>query len=108
MECKIWVCSLPPPTLPFKVQHTADIYVTSTDMFDYRYIWFASNTIVFLFIYFFMPETRGRTLEEIHEMFEEGVPSRNFKGFICAATQAMATEVIEKEQNAHIEEIKSP
>ncbi|KAK7700703.1 hypothetical protein SLS64_010847 [Diaporthe eres] len=73
----------------------------------YGYIWFASNTIVFLFIYFFLPETRGRTLEEIHEMFEEGVPSRKFKGFVCAATQAMATEVIEKERNEHIEEIKT-
>lgn len=82
--------------------------MTSTDMLDYRYIWFASNTIVFSFIYFFMPETRGRTLEEIHEMFEEGVPSRKFKGFICAATQAMATEVIEKERIAHTEDIKTP
>lgn len=100
----------PPPTrhFPSKVQHTVDVYVTSTDMLDYRYIWFASNTIVFLFIYFFMPETRGRTLEEIHEMFEEGVPSRKFKGYICAATQAMATEVIEKERHTHTEDIKTP
>ncbi|KAI7777578.1 hypothetical protein LA080_003413 [Diaporthe eres] len=74
----------------------------------YGYIWFASNTIVFLFTYFFLPETRGRTLEEIHEMFEEGVPSKKFKGFVCAATQAMATEVLEKERNEHIEEIKTP
>ncbi|KAG6357922.1 hypothetical protein INS49_013805 [Diaporthe citri] len=74
----------------------------------YGYIWFASNAIVFLFIYFFMPETRGRTLEEIHEMFEQGVPSKKFRGFICAATQAMATEVIGKERNEHIEEIKRP
>lgn len=85
------------------------LYVpTPTNIFDYSYIWFASNTIVFLFIYFFLPETRGRTLEEIHEMFEEGVPSKKFKGFVCAATQAMATEVIEKERNEHIEEIKTP
>ncbi|KAL1851304.1 hypothetical protein Daus18300_012609 [Diaporthe australafricana] len=74
----------------------------------YGYIWFASNLIVFLFIYFFLPETRGRTLEEIHEMFEEGVPSRKFKGFICEATQAMASEAIEKEQKVHIEESKIP
>lgn len=97
------MCTLPPPTY-------GDIFyvLTPTDMHDYSYIWFASNTIVFMFIYFFMPETRGRTLEEIHEMFEEGVPSRKFKGFICAATQAMATEVIEKERSTHIEEIKTP
>lgn len=86
-------------------------YVSGSDtdgIFDHSYIWFASNTIVFLFIYFFLPETRGRTLEEIHEMFEDGVPSRKFKGHICAETQAMATEVIEKEQHAHVEETKTP
>lgn len=77
-------------------------------MFYYSYIWFASNLIVFLFICFFLPETRGRTLEEIHEMFEEGVPSRKFKGFICEETQAMASEAIEKEQKLHIEESKIP
>lgn len=82
--------------------------LTPTDMFDYSYIWFASNAIVLLFIIFFLPETRGRTLEEIHEMFDQGVPSRKFKGFVCAATQAMATEVIEKERGAHVEDIKAP
>lgn len=76
-------------------------------MSGYSYIWFASNTIVFLFIYLFLPETRGRTLEEIHEMFEERVPSRKFKGFICAATQAMATEVIEQKQYVHTGENKA-
>lgn len=63
---------------------------------------------MFLFIYFFLPETRGRTLEEIHEMFEEKVPSRKFKGYICAETQAMATEVIEKERKAHAEDVNTP
>jgi hypothetical protein len=81
---------------------------TATDISDYSYIWFASNTLVFLFIYFFLPETRGRTLEEIHEMFEEKVPSKKFKGYTCAETQAMATEVIEKERTAHAEEINTP
>jgi hypothetical protein len=72
------------------------------------YIWFASNALVFLFIYSFLPETRGRTLEEIHEMFEENIPSRKFKGYICAETQAMATEVIEKQSKSHVEDTNTP
>ncbi|CAI4213280.1 unnamed protein product [Parascedosporium putredinis] len=36
----------------------------------YGYIWFGSNAILLVFTYFFIPETRDRTLEEIHEMFE--------------------------------------
>lgn len=82
--------------------------LTPTDISDYSYIWFASNAIVLLFIIFLLPETRGRTLEEIHEMFDQGVPSRKFKGFVCAATQAMATEVIDKERSAHAEDIRAP
>lgn len=46
--------------------------------------------ILFVFTWFFIPETRDRTLEEIHEMFEAGVPAREFKGYICTDTQAMA------------------
>lgn len=81
---------------------------TPANVSDNSYIWFASNALVFLFIYVFLPETRGRTLEEIHEMFEEKVPSRQFKGYICAETQAMATEVIEKERKEHAGEINTP
>ncbi|CAK7203297.1 hypothetical protein SEUCBS139899_006028 [Sporothrix eucalyptigena] len=56
----------------------------------YGYIWFGSNMILFVFTIFFIPETRDRTLEEIHEMFEAGVPARKFKGYVCSDTQAMA------------------
>lgn len=44
---------------------------------------------MFVFTYFYIPETRDRTLEEIHEMFEARVPARKFKGYVCASTQAM-------------------
>ncbi|KPI35550.1 Galactose transporter [Cyphellophora attinorum] len=53
------------------------------------YIWFGSNAILFLFTFFYVPETRDRTLEEIHEMFEARVPARKFKGYVCTSTQAM-------------------
>lgn len=44
-----------------------------------------------MFTYFYVPETRDRTLEEIHEMFEARLPARKFKGYVCASTQAMQT-----------------
>jgi hypothetical protein len=42
-----------------------------------------------LFTFFYVPETRDRTLEEIHEMFENRVPARKFKSYVCTSTQAM-------------------
>ena len=34
----------------------------------YGYIWFPSATIAAIWVYFCLPETKGRTLEEIDEM----------------------------------------
>jgi hypothetical protein len=42
-----------------------------------------SNFIIAPFIFFFVPETKDRTLEEIDEMFEARVSARNFKGYQC-------------------------
>lgn len=44
----------------------------------YAYIWCATNLLICLFTYFVVPETNGRTLEEIDECFNEGVPVRDF------------------------------
>lgn len=49
------------------------------------YIWFGSNAILFVFTYFLIPETRDRTLEEIHEMFQAKLPARKFKGYVCVS-----------------------
>ncbi|KAI0866749.1 MFS transporter [Xylaria cubensis] len=56
----------------------------------YGYIWFASNLVVVIFAYLFLPETRDRTLEEIHEMFENKVPARKFKTYVCTGVEAYA------------------
>ena len=50
--------------------------------------------ILLAFTYFFIPETRDRTLEEIHEMFEAKVPARKFKKYVCTRTEAFAAEGI--------------
>ncbi|KAF1953111.1 MFS transporter [Byssothecium circinans] len=64
---------------------------------QYGYIWFVSCIIMTIFTYFFLPETRDRTLEEIHEMFEVGLPAREFKGYVCRGVEEMAAHGIGKQ-----------
>ncbi|KAJ5088016.1 maltose permease [Penicillium angulare] len=52
----------------------------------YGYIWFPSCLIAATFIYFFLPEAKGRTLEEIDEMFEQRISARNFSSYRCLGT----------------------
>lgn len=67
----------------------------------YGYIWFGSNMILLVFTWFCIPETRDRTLEEIHEMFEANVPARKFKGYVCTSTQAMAKSALKEKEVAN-------
>jgi hypothetical protein len=64
---------------------------------QYGYIWFASNIIMVVFTYFLLPETRDRTLEEIHEMFEAKLPARKFKSHVCVGVQEMVDKVLGKD-----------
>ncbi|KAI0117435.1 general substrate transporter [Daldinia grandis] len=47
----------------------------------YAYIWAGSNLCCLVFFYICVPETKGRTLEEIDELFANQVSVRNFKTF---------------------------
>ncbi|KAK4247643.1 general substrate transporter [Corynascus novoguineensis] len=49
----------------------------------YGYIWFPSCVVATLWVFFFLPETKGRTLEEIDEMFEARLPARKFRKHVC-------------------------
>jgi hypothetical protein len=60
--------------------------------------------ILFVFTFFYIPETRDRTLEEIHEMFEAKVPARKFKTYVCTGTEAMATAAL-KQDSIHVEDV---
>ena len=52
----------------------------------YGYIWAPSCWIAALFIFFFLPEVKGRSLEEIDEMFIARVPARKFRKYECTGT----------------------
>jgi hypothetical protein len=71
----------------------------------YGYIWFGSNMVLVLFVIFFVPETKDRTLEEIHEMFEANLPVKDFKTYVCTGVEAMR---IKGEEEAGYREKEMP
>ncbi|KAJ4175269.1 hypothetical protein NW754_005690 [Fusarium falciforme] len=45
----------------------------------YGYIWFPSCIVSAIWVFFFLPEVKGRTLEEIDVMFNKKLPARHFR-----------------------------
>ncbi|KAF2163218.1 hypothetical protein M409DRAFT_68534 [Zasmidium cellare ATCC 36951] len=43
------------------------------------YVWFGGSTILFIWAFFRLPETKGRTYEELDILFETGVTARKFR-----------------------------
>ncbi|KAK8120010.1 uncharacterized protein PG998_004636 [Apiospora kogelbergensis] len=54
----------------------------------YGYIWAPSCFITAIWVYFYLPEAKDRTLEQIDEMFEARVPARKFRGYQCTGSHA--------------------
>jgi hypothetical protein len=53
----------------------------------YGFIWFPSCVIAATWVFFFLPEVKNRTLEEIDEMFEQRLPARKFKTYKCVGVR---------------------
>jgi hypothetical protein len=72
----------------------------------YGYIWFPSCVIAAAWVFFFLPEVKNRTLEEIDEMFEARLPARKFKTYKCrgilTTLDVDARKSIEKEQRVNV------
>ncbi|KAF4546292.1 MFS monosaccharide transporter [Lasiodiplodia theobromae] len=49
----------------------------------YGYIWAPPCFLTVIWVYFFLPEVKNRTLEEIDEMFEMRLPARKFRKYVC-------------------------
>ena len=47
-----------------------------------------------LFYFFFLPEMTGRSLEEVNELFNAGVPARKFATYQCAIHEEIIHNVI--------------
>lgn len=60
----------------------------------YGYVWAGSNFACVIFFYFFMPEMKGRSLEELDEMFLNRVSVRNFRKYQCSLRRDAANDVV--------------
>lgn len=58
----------------------------------YGFIWFPSCVISAAWVFFFIPEVKNRTLEEIDEMFEARLPARKFRTYVCRGAGEMDAE----------------
>jgi len=83
------------------------------DTARYGYIWAPSCWVVAIFKFFFLPELKDRTLEEISEMFEARLPASASRKHVCItdatlhnkAEELGTTEVIFKDSKATREEV---
>lgn len=57
------------------------------------YFWAGTTTIGLTLIFFFVPETRGRTWNELDELFERGIPARKFRTTKTAVDDLKAATV---------------
>jgi hypothetical protein len=64
----------------------------------YGYIWAGSNLACFVFFFLFVPETKGRTLEEIDELFYNRVSVRKFKNYQTTIVDAALRDVKERSE----------
>lgn len=48
----------------------------------YGYICGATNLAIIVYVFFFVPESRGRSLEQLNELFAKKVPTMKFKSFV--------------------------
>jgi hypothetical protein len=48
----------------------------------YGYIWGGSNIVLALWTFMYVPETKGRSLEQLDDLFEQGVSARKFSSFV--------------------------
>ncbi|CAG8042227.1 unnamed protein product [Penicillium nalgiovense] len=53
-----------------------------------------------VFVYFFLPETKDRSLEELDEMFQQKVATRKFKDYVCTGLGAQIRQLENKEDEA--------
>lgn len=66
----------------------------------YGYIWAGSNFLCVVFFFFCIPEMKGRSLEEIDEIFEAGVGARKFKQYQCRIVEDVRHDVDVKNEKA--------
>lgn len=66
------------------------------------FLWMAFSVVSGVFVYFFLPELKGRSLEELDYMFEARIGTRNFKTFDSSAILAQKRT----QHHSNVEDVK--
>lgn len=66
----------------------------------YCWLWAGSNALAFLFFFFLLPEMKGRSLEEIDEMFAKRVRVKYFATYECDCSRPAAVDTTEPATSA--------
>lgn len=69
---------------------------------EYGWIWGPSCFLTAVWVYFYLPEIKNRTLEEIDEMFEARLSARKFRKYVCVGRHAAASDdkIVGRSSNA--------
>ncbi|KAF7186976.1 Major facilitator-type transporter ecdC [Pseudocercospora fuligena] len=54
------------------------------------FVFFAPSVLMCVYLYYCFPEMKGRNYLELEEMFQERLPARKFKDYVCAANIELA------------------
>ncbi|KAK0720972.1 MFS transporter [Lasiosphaeris hirsuta] len=66
----------------------------------YCWLWAGSNVVALVFFYYWLPEVKGRSLEEIDELFIKKVSVRDFAKYECECTKQAHEIVTQKKSEA--------
>ncbi|KXT15573.1 hypothetical protein AC579_9958 [Pseudocercospora musae] len=70
------------------------------------YIWAPSCFLTAVWVGFYLPEVKGRTLEEVDEMFAARLPARKFRKYQCIGMTRHDTSPSEKDEKEAVETIE--
>lgn len=69
---------------------------------EYGWIWGPSCLVTVVWVYFYLPEIKNRTLEEVNEMFEAKLPARKFRNYVCTGLTVPSADVKVVERNGSV------
>ncbi|KAK4496206.1 hypothetical protein PRZ48_012186 [Zasmidium cellare] len=70
------------------------------------FVYGSFSLISFVWVYFFLPELSGRSLEELDELFQANVPARKFSKYRAAGVGAKITAIQDTNADAHLHVIE--
>ncbi|RSL54637.1 hypothetical protein CEP54_009797 [Fusarium duplospermum] len=76
----------------------------------YCYIWAGGNLVLAVFTFFFIPETRGRSLEQLDELFEKKLAAWKFQSYVTDLQQFDTDNFVAKREtkdDVQIDEVEN-